>query len=88
MSPQNAQLMFTQPRNHYNKTRPAYKKTAPTVTEQFTPSQLVSRNKEMTKTNKKHTLDQNRLEFRSPSNDITRRHDTRYRTQSTSRNTC
>ena len=47
MSPQNAQLMFTQPRSHYNKTRPAYKKTAPTVTEHLTPSQLVSRNKEM-----------------------------------------
>ena len=57
--------MFKQTRNPNNKTRAAYKKTAPIVTEQITPSQLVSINKEMTKIKRTHTLDRNFLETES-----------------------
>ena len=60
-SSQNNQLMFTQPRDPKNKAKPEYKDTALTVTEQITPSQLVSRNKEMMKINEKNTLNQNPL---------------------------
>ena len=43
-SSQQEQLIFTQPRNPNNKNKPAYKKTAPIVIEQITPSLLVSKN--------------------------------------------
>ena len=53
------QLMFTQPKDPNNKNKPAYKNIAHTVTEQITPSPLVSKNNEMMKTNEMLMLDQN-----------------------------
>ena len=55
------QLMFTQPKDPNNKNKPAYKNIVQIVTEQITPSLLVSKNNEMMKTNAMHMLDQNLL---------------------------
>ena len=85
--------MFTQPRNHNNKTKPALKNFAPFVIEQITPSQLVS---------KKQRDDEDKREayarsespqnsfvqyFRSHSDDKTKRYGVRYRSRKKSRNT-
>ena len=51
--------MFTQPKDPNNKNKPAYKNIVHTVTEQITPSLLVSKNNEMMKTNEMHMFDQN-----------------------------
>ena len=58
------------------------------VTEQISPSPLVSRSNETTKTKEKLMLDQKSFvqNFRSPANDKAKRYDTRYRSKSTSRN--
>ena len=85
--------MFTQPRDPNNKNKPAYKNIVHTVIEQITPSLLVSKSKEMMKTNGMLKLDQNLHKtqksfvqyFRSPSHDRTKVYDTRYRSRSTSR---
>ena len=53
------QLMFTQPKDPNNKNKPAYKNIVHIVTEQITPSLLVSKNNEMMKAKKMHMLDQN-----------------------------
>ena len=55
------QLMFTQPKDPNNKNKPAYKIIALFVTEQIVPSQLFSKNTEMTKTKEKLMLNQNLL---------------------------
>ena len=52
-------LMFTQPKDPNNKNKPAYKNIVHTVTEQITPSLLVSTNNEMMKTNEMLMLNQN-----------------------------
>ena len=51
--------MFTQPKDPNNKHKLAYKNIVHTVTEQITPSLLVSKNNEMMKINVLHMLDQN-----------------------------
>ena len=51
--------MFAQPKDPNNKKKPAYKNIVHTVTERITPSLLVSKNKEMMKTNEILMLDQN-----------------------------
>ena len=61
-SSQQEQLMFTQPKDPNNKNKPAYKNIA-IVTERIIPSQLVSKNTEMTKTKEKLLLHQNLLKF-------------------------
>ena len=48
-SQQSNQVMFTQPRDLNNKTKPTHKSTAPTVTEQIILSPLVSKNNETMK---------------------------------------
>ena len=53
------QLMFTQPKVANNKNKPASKNIVHIVTEQITPSLLVSKNNERMKTNEMHMLDQN-----------------------------
>ena len=74
--------MLTQPRDPNNKTKPAYKKLALTVTHLSIPSQLVLRYEEMTKTNEKLFLDQNPLKSKSNSTFVflpmleEKRHDT------------
>ena len=55
------QLMFTQPKDPNNKNKPAYKNIVHIVTEQITPSLLVSKNNEMMKTNAMRILDQSLL---------------------------
>ena len=53
------QLMFTQSKDPNNKNKPAFQKNiVPTVTEQITPFQLASKNKEMMKKNEMLMLDQ------------------------------
>ena len=53
------QLMFTQPKDPNNKNKPAYENIVHIVTEQITPSLLVSKNNEMMKTDEMQMLDQN-----------------------------
>ena len=53
------QLMFTQPKDTNNKSKPAYKIIVHIVTEKIIPSLLVSKNNEMMKTNEMHMLDLN-----------------------------
>ena len=53
------QLMFTQPKDTNNKSKPAYKNIVHIVTEKIIPSLLVSKNNEMMKTNEMHMLDLN-----------------------------
>ena len=59
-SSQQEQLMFTEPRDPNNK-KHLLKIFAPIVIEQITPSLLVSKNNEMTKTKAMHMLNQNLL---------------------------
>ena len=51
--------MFTQSNDPNNKNKPAYKNIFHIVTEQFTPSLLVSKNNEIMKKKEMHMLDQN-----------------------------
>ena len=53
------QLMFTQPKDQITKINLHIKNIVHIVTEQITPSLLVSKNNEMMKTNEMHMLDQN-----------------------------
>ena len=53
--------MFTQSRDPNNKTNPAFKLYCPYCQKQITPSQLVSRNREMMKIHEEHKLDRNLL---------------------------
>ena len=55
------QLMFTQPKDPNNKSKPAYKNIVHTVIEQIIPFLIVSKNNEMMKINEKHMLDLNPL---------------------------
>ena len=91
-SSQQEQLMFTQPRDPNNKIKPAYKKycsfchkTNHSISACFKKQRddedkkdAYARSKSLQKSFVKY--------FRSPSNDRTKRYDTRYRSRSTSRN--
>ena len=86
------QPMFTQPKDPNNKHKPAYKNNVHIVTEQITPSLLVSK-KQRDDEDKRDAYNRSKSPqksfvqyFRSPSNERTKQYDNRYRSRSTSRN--